>query len=203
MPKIIVLSTFIAGIVFNTYKASVNSISNTVRAIQAQKDRATPLVITICLYLATANPTSSQNFCLRKELNSSVVSLLVAKRALRACFSLKSTQDNLCYIINIPILYISNSQIQGFLDQTTSRYNILDSYTKFYISLDIKFTKSIHYSLQPTPPKLGLGRPVYIQRELLIAFLLLPSSLLSLESYIIYKSINLYSLIQVFRYRLL
>ncbi len=92
MPKIIVLSTFIAGIVFDTYKASVNSVSNTVRAVQTQEDRAAPPIITICLYLATANPTSSQNFCLRKELDGLVVSLLVAKRALRARFSLKSIQ---------------------------------------------------------------------------------------------------------------
>jgi hypothetical protein len=75
--------------VFDTYKTSVNSATNAVYAVQAQQNRAASPSIAICLYSVTADVTNNQNFCLRKELNSSVVNTAVAQRALAACFSLK------------------------------------------------------------------------------------------------------------------
>jgi hypothetical protein len=103
-PKSTVPSAFVAGMVFDTYKASVNSATNAVRAVQAQQDGAAPPSIAICLYPATADVTGSQNFCLGKELDGSAVNTAVAQRALAARFSLEGLWDGFCHTIDIPIL---------------------------------------------------------------------------------------------------
>lgn len=99
-PKGTVASSLVAGMVLDTYKASVNSGANAVRAIEAQRDGATSPSVALCLYPSSANATASQNFCVGKELDGSVVPNTLGKRFNKR-FSLFG---DFCALIDIPIL---------------------------------------------------------------------------------------------------
>jgi len=102
-PKSTIDSAFLAGLIFDTYKASANSGGNAVRAVQAQQDGGPAPSIAICLYPQAADSTSSQNFCFGKELDGSSPSV-VTKRALDARFSLVGILGGFCAFLDIPLL---------------------------------------------------------------------------------------------------
>jgi len=99
-PKGAVPSSLVAGMVLDTYKASVNSGTNAVRALEAQGNSAAPVSVALCLYPSNADATASQNFCVGKELDGSVVPSTLGKRFDKR-FSLFG---DFCSIIDIPIL---------------------------------------------------------------------------------------------------
>ncbi|KAG4427125.1 hypothetical protein IFR05_017392 [Cadophora sp. M221] len=102
-PKSTIDSAFLAGMIFDTYKASANSGGNAVRAVQAQQDGGPAPSIAICLYPQAADGASSRNFCLGKELNGSRPSV-PTKRALNARFSLVGMFAGFCSFLDIPLL---------------------------------------------------------------------------------------------------
>jgi hypothetical protein len=103
-PQSTVPSPLVAGMVLDTFKASVGSGANAVRSVEAQEDGGPAPTVAICLYPDGADATASQNFCVGKELDGSVVlstlltpATVVSKRS----FSLFG---DLCALIDIPIL---------------------------------------------------------------------------------------------------
>jgi hypothetical protein len=102
-PKSTINSAFLAGLIFDTYKASANSGGNAVRAVQAQQDGGPAPSVAICLYPQAADSTNSQNFCLGKNLDGSSPSI-TNKRALHARFSLVGLLGGFCAFLDIPLL---------------------------------------------------------------------------------------------------
>jgi hypothetical protein len=102
-PKSTIDSAFLAGMIFDTYKASANSGGNAVRAVQAQQDGGPAPSTAICLYPQAADGTSSRNFCLGKELDGSLPSV-PTKRALSARFSLVGIFAGFCAFLDVPLL---------------------------------------------------------------------------------------------------
>lgn len=106
-PKSTISSAFLAGLIFDTYKASANSGGNAVRAVQAQQDGGPAPSMAICLYPQAVDSTSSQNFCFGKELDGSL-SGVVNKRALDARFSVQGLLGGICAFLEIPILCVKD-----------------------------------------------------------------------------------------------
>jgi hypothetical protein len=99
-PQSTVPSSLVAGMVMDTFKASIGSSTNAVRSVEAQADGGAAPSVAICLYPAGADSTASQNFCVGKELDGSVARstpVTISKRS----FSLFG---DLCSLIDIPLL---------------------------------------------------------------------------------------------------
>jgi hypothetical protein len=96
-PQSTVQSSLVAGMVLDTFKASIGSGGNAVRAVEAQQDGGPAPSTAICLYPDGADVTASQNFCVGKELDGSLAPSTVNKRG----FSLFG---DLCSLIDIPLL---------------------------------------------------------------------------------------------------
>lgn len=100
-PQSTVPSSLVAGMVLDTFKASIGSGANAVRSVEAQEDGGPAPTVAICLYPDGADAVASQNFCVGKELDGSVDLTTSATTASKRSFSLFG---EFCSLIDIPLL---------------------------------------------------------------------------------------------------
>ncbi|KAF8848146.1 hypothetical protein BDZ45DRAFT_811003 [Acephala macrosclerotiorum] len=100
-PQSTVPSSLVAGMVLDTFKASIGSSANAVRSVEAQEDGGPVPTVAICLYPDGADAAASQNFCVGKELDGSVALSTPATIVNKRSFSLFG---DLCSLIDIPLL---------------------------------------------------------------------------------------------------